>query len=280
MFVLRSAAVGVMIFLQLAVTFVLSQDNLPFVTCCVLSSLYLWISYRSFTQKYQDLVVNLFEHCDQLMDRAQKIALSWHDITPDHRRTTGKVKRIPKELFDMACEELMPIRNSICILLVKLTSLIMSFIYLVFSPTMLQNTSTMIKSLVAFLTGSLPIIVNIYLNRRKQNCNFEEKALKVVQEYIRTRLPLNPREQSNYACRSKFKNKCSDLQFFIHCFISLLVYLSFNICSPYRALICFMNIGILGRFPSTVSEISQVIYQYPLTTSGLVCNAAGCRACS
>lgn len=49
MFVLRSAAVGVMILLQLAVTFVPSVDNLPSVAFCVLSSYYLWISYRSFT---------------------------------------------------------------------------------------------------------------------------------------------------------------------------------------------------------------------------------------
>ena len=263
MFVLRSAALGVIIFLQLAVAFMLSENNLPLVACCVLSFLNLWISYRSFTQKYQDLAVNLFEH--------------WHDTTPDYRRATGIEKRIPKDLFEMACEVLMPMRKTICTLVVK-TLLSMIFIFFVFSLTMLLNTSTMMQSLMAFLAGSLPMIVNICLNRRKQN-NLEEKALKVVQEYIKCRLPPNPRQQS--AHRSNFKDGISLSELFIHCFISLVVYLSFNICSSTMAHVCFMRIVGNWKFPSTPSEISQVIYQYPSSTSGLVCNFERvCKACS
>ncbi len=41
MFVLRSAAVGVTILIQLAVSYVLSAENLPFLTCCVVVSYYL-----------------------------------------------------------------------------------------------------------------------------------------------------------------------------------------------------------------------------------------------
>ncbi|KAJ7390661.1 Multidrug resistance-associated protein 1 [Desmophyllum pertusum] len=121
MFVLKFAAVGVMIFLQLAVTFVLSEENLPFVSCCVLVSYYSWSSYRSFTQKYQDLAVKLFQHYGRLTDRLRDTDLNKQGITPDHGRTIDNVKRIPKELFVMACEEVMPIRESICVMALKAT---------------------------------------------------------------------------------------------------------------------------------------------------------------
>ena len=180
MFVLRSAAVGALIFLQLAVAFALSEDNLPFLACCVSVSYYLWNSYsRSFICKYQDLAVNLYEYCDRLR--------------PGDYHTTDNVKRIPKELFDMACEELMPIRKSICIFIVKI-SLSAIFIFLVFSFTTSMNTSSMMKCLVAFLAGTFPTIVNIYLDSRKQNGNFEQRTLKIIQEYI------NSTRQRDYIC--------------------------------------------------------------------------------
>ena len=169
-FVLRSAAVGALIFLQLAISFVLSEDNLPFVACCVSVSHYLWNSYsRSFIRRYQALTINLYEHYDRL--------------SPDHDHTTDEEKRIPKELFDLACEELMPIRTCVFILMVK-NSLSTFFIFLIFSFTMSMNTSPMMKCLVTFLAGTFPIIVNIYLDGRKQNCDFDQKTLKIVQEYI------------------------------------------------------------------------------------------------
>ena len=270
MFVLRSAAVGVIMLLQLTVAFALSENNLPLVACCVLPSLNLWINYRSFAQKYQDLAVNLFEHCDQLTTKAQKVVLSWHDTTPDHRRTTDNVKRIPKELFDLACRELMPIRKSIYTLVLK-TFLTMIFIFLIFSSTMLLNTSTKMKILMACFAGSLPMIVSIYLTRKKQNCNFEEKAFKVAQEYCnKSTPPCNiPRQQSNCTYLGKCEDRNSDLQFYI---ISLVVYLSLNIYSPIMVWFRFyVTICGMGKFPSTPSEFSQVVYQFPLSTSGLVC---------
>ena len=62
MVMLKSAAVGTLIFFQLVAAFVFSKHSLPFAVCCVAFSYFLWISYRSFTRKYQDLVVNLFEY--------------------------------------------------------------------------------------------------------------------------------------------------------------------------------------------------------------------------
>ena len=125
----------------------------------------------SFTLKYQEPVaINLYEHYE------------------DQYLSTDKVKRIPKELFDLACDELMPIRKGIYILVVK-PSLSAIFIFLVYSFTTfnLMDASSKMKCLVAFLAGTFPMIVNIYLDRGKQNCNFDEKALKIAKEYINSK---------------------------------------------------------------------------------------------
>ena len=107
----------------------------------------------------------------------------------DQYQSTDKVKRVPKELFDLACDELMPIRKVIYILVVK-TSLSAIFIFLIFSFTTLMDASSKMKCLVAFLAGTFPMIVNIYLDRGKQNCNFDEKALKIAKEYINSKRKL------------------------------------------------------------------------------------------
>ena len=130
MVMLKSAAVGTLIFFQLVAAFVFSKHSLPFAVCCVAFSYFLWISYRSFTRKYQDLAVSLFEYYDLITDSASERAFSkpkvyvWPAIvsrTPDHDHANDNVhvNRIPKELFDMACDELMPIRKDIYKLAVK-----------------------------------------------------------------------------------------------------------------------------------------------------------------
>ena len=114
-FVLQYAAVGVVIFLQLAIPLVFSGHNLRQDACCVLVACYLWMSYRSFTQKYQDLAAALFEKQQQLKDNGRETGLNMQNFTPDDGRT------IPKALFDKACEELMPIRKSVCTLFLEAT---------------------------------------------------------------------------------------------------------------------------------------------------------------
>lgn len=48
--ILRSAALGVVLFFQLGVTFLLSVENFPCVICFILASYYLWGVYYSFTK--------------------------------------------------------------------------------------------------------------------------------------------------------------------------------------------------------------------------------------
>ena len=199
MVMLKSAAVGTLISFQLAAAFVFSKHNLPFVVCCVAFSYFLWISYRSFTRKYQDIAVKLYEYYDLLADSASNRAFSmtnfWEDIysrTPDYVH----VKRIPKELFDMACNELIPIRKGIHKLVVK-TTLSTIFIFVIFSFTMSMN---------AFLAGTFAMIVNVYLDRRKTcNLNLEQKCREIVREYINSKNIKLKRytfhqKQRNYMC--------------------------------------------------------------------------------
>ena len=173
-----------------------------FVVCCVAFSYFLWISYRSFTRKYQDFAVRLFEYYDLITDSASERAFSkpnvyvWPAIvsrTPDHDHANDNVhvNRIPKELFHMACDELMPIRKDIYKLVVK-TSLSTIFIFVIFSFTMSTN---------AFLAGTFAMIINIYLDRRKQTCNlnFEQKCHEIVREYFNSTPPFN-RKRRNYMC--------------------------------------------------------------------------------
>jgi len=97
--------------------------------------------------------------------------------------------KIPQKLFHMACEQLMPIRESFCLLILKVT-IIVSFIFLVFILTILLNAtaSPVMRALIAFLTGSFPKIVTIYLGGSREKeieaMIAEEKIPEIVQRYI------------------------------------------------------------------------------------------------
>lgn len=235
------SAVGIMILLQLAVSFVLSEENLPFVACCVLVYLYFRNSYRSFTRKYENLAAKLFEQYKQLTRRQQRInrnknlnmqgtaaqraqdhlgfllaklfeqlpeslrnlGLNIHmqsfDSAPDFCRTTVNVKRLPKDLFYIACEELMPLRKSICIMMLKAT-LSGIFIFFVYCFTMLVKASPVTTTLVTLMAGLIPKFL-IICNGRREKRNFEtlfteERAQDIVQKYINTGFPCN--QKGNY----------------------------------------------------------------------------------
>ncbi|KAL9957911.1 hypothetical protein ACROYT_G034866 [Oculina patagonica] len=150
-------------------------------------------SYSSFTNSYQDLALALFKHYKK--SRHDKfVAMSVNtdqvqvNITADYE---DDVVKIPKKLFHMACEKLMPIREGVCILILKITT-IASFLFIVFSIAMLRGggASPVMKALMTFLTGLLPKILAIYIDGGRQKTIeamvSEEKIPKIVQEYIKT----------------------------------------------------------------------------------------------
>ena len=88
----------------------------------------------------------------------------------------------------MAYEELMPIREGVCIMILKVTTIV-SFVLLVFSLTMWLNVGAtpVMKALLTFLTGSLPKIASIYVYGGRQKgiaaMVIDEKIPKIMQDY-------------------------------------------------------------------------------------------------
>jgi len=190
--VLIFAGIGVEIAIVLAFVLLLNEESLPFVALSVLILYYFWSSYSSFTNKYQDLGLALFKHYRSQHSQVTDMNLNTDSLpenTQNYLGSKDNLIKIPKELFRMAYEELMPIRESVCVLILKVT-LIVSFVFFVFSLIMLLNVSAppVMRALLTFLSGSLPKIVAIYVDGRRQKnieaMAAEEKIPFIVQEHI------------------------------------------------------------------------------------------------
>ena len=104
---------------------------------------------------------------------------------PSGDKHNGGVVKIPKELFDMACEMLMPIREALCLFCFKVV-FISSFLFLVLYLTMQLEfgVKPLTKTMVAVLIGLFPKIVCKYFEgerlKRMEALTIEEKAPKIV----------------------------------------------------------------------------------------------------
>ena len=89
----------------------------------------------------------------------------------------------------MACEELSPLREGVCILILKIT-VIVSFVFIVFSLAMVFSfdTTPLLKTLLTFLTLSFPKIVAIYIDggwqKKLRARAIKEKVPKIVEKFI------------------------------------------------------------------------------------------------
>ena len=190
------ANIGISVAFLSAFVLLLSEESLPFIACFGLVLYYLWSSYSSFTNKYQDLGFALFKHYKpyKKSQRSQVTAMTLNtdpllENTQNAVGNKDNVMKIPKELFQMACEELMPIRESVCVLILKV-GITVSFVCLVFSLTILLNVGAtpVMRTLIAFLSGSFPKIVTMYMDGRRQKkikaMIAGEEIPQIVQEYI------------------------------------------------------------------------------------------------
>ena len=167
-----------------------SEENLPYLACIVLILYYMWSSYDCFTNSYQDFALTLFKHykksqhdMDVSRDQVQqRIAAEYED---------DEIK-IPNRLFQMACEELMPIREGFCKMILKITT-IAFFVVLFSSIAMVKSggATPFMKAVLTFLTGSLPKIAIIYIDGDRQKkikaMVTDKKIPKIVQEYMKRR---------------------------------------------------------------------------------------------
>ena len=178
------------------------EKGLPYLVCFVLVFYYLWNSYSSFTNKYHDLSLTLFkvykqtQKDDEIFGKEPQTV----DLEQLHMPCNSFPKRyevrIPEELLNMACEELMPVREGVCILLLKVT-LILSFVYLTFLLILRFDigATPVMQALATFFIGSFPKILAIYFDgnrqRRLESTVIEEKVPKIVQDYMKCILMTN-----------------------------------------------------------------------------------------
>lgn len=161
-----------------------SEEHLPYVACFVFVFYYVWTSYSSFTKAYHELSLALYL-CNKISrsaDQLLKLPITPHEL--------DNMMAIPKELFVMACEELMPLRERVCILILKI-ALLVSSVLIVFSLTMKSssNTTPLMKTLLTFLTLSFPKIIAMYVGggwqKKLRATVIEEKVPKLVEKFIR-----------------------------------------------------------------------------------------------
>ena len=112
---------GVSMFIAFLSAFVLllsEPESLPYVACFVLVLYYIWSSYSSFTNKYQDLALALFKQVKSYKtsrhSQVTNMSLDTDSLLENTQTTVGNednVMKIPQKLFFMAREELKPRSN-------------------------------------------------------------------------------------------------------------------------------------------------------------------------
>ena len=168
------------------------EEHFPYVPCSIFVLYYIWSSYSSFTKTYHELALTLYD-CYKGSKRTQSQDFPFTSDQmpklPNNSHDLDNVIAIPKELFEMAREELSPLREGVSILILKIT-MIVSFVLIVFSLAMVSSfdTTPLVKTLLTFFTLSLSKIVAIYSDggwQKKLRAKvMEEKVPKIVEKFI------------------------------------------------------------------------------------------------
>ena len=184
-------SLGVLLTFFLAFTMILlfPEQSLPIVACILLICYYFWSIYNSFANKYYDLSLIIFDFYKSEKDQISSEELCSEGST-NFTDDRDIVLKIPKDLFDMACEELWPVREAVCLLLLKVI-LISTFIFLIFylSVKLDIDVRPLAKIVLAFVTGLIPKIFLAYFdgNRHKriEALAVKETVPKIIQKYLK-----------------------------------------------------------------------------------------------
>ena len=191
MFLGLFVSLGVLLTFFLAFTMILlfPEQSLPIVACILLICYYFWSIYNSFANKYHDLSLIIFDFCKSEKDQISSEELCSEGST-NFTDDRDIVLKIPKDLFDMACEELWPVREAVCLLLLKVI-LISTFIFLIFYLSMKLDIDVrpLAKTVLAFVTGLIPKFFLAYFdgNRHKriEALAVKETVPKIIQKYLK-----------------------------------------------------------------------------------------------
>ena len=185
-------SVGILLTFFLAFTMILlfPEEIFPIVTCILLICYYLWSIYSSLANEYHDLSLIIFDFYKRERDRqisSEELCTEGSTNSTDDR---DNVLKIPKDLFDMACEELKPVSEAVCLLLLKFI-LISTFIFLTFYVSMELDIDArpLAKTVLALCTGLIPKIFLAYFDRNRHKkieaLAVKEKAPKIIQKYLK-----------------------------------------------------------------------------------------------
>ena len=198
---------GVLLTILLAFTTVLlfPEKSLPFAACFLLFCYYLFSNYSSFTDRYRDLSLTIFNFYKKQTDQIsrEEVDINTTNNRSDYKHNGGLVK-IPKGLFDISCEVLMPIREALCLFLFKVV-FISSFLFIVFYLTMQLDLGVkpLTKTMVAVLIGLFPRIICKYFEgegqKRMEALTIKEKAPKIVEAYLNSVLRANEGRENSGA---------------------------------------------------------------------------------
>ena len=190
---------------------------LPTATLVVVVFFYCWKCCRSFTRQYHNLVLKLYKHAgdktniqsgkDQLGNsEVDEVPMIPNNIQGGEGQQVNpevdKVPVIPKDLFEKACEDLMPLRESISLLVVKLVSLL-TFFFVVFAVIMeTPHASDRAKATATFFTALVPKIIEMLLNKdpgmeKLGDEVFDEKVKHIVEQYRSTTESNNNGDDTN-----------------------------------------------------------------------------------
>ena len=202
-YLLSYGFLGILLTLLLAVIMALSfpDESPPFVACLLLFCYYLISSYSSLSNRYHDLSVAIFNCYKKQSHRISHKGL-YTNVKTDPSKSKRNVIKIPKELFDMACEELKPIRETLCTLILKV-AFISSFVFLVFYLTMRLHLGLkpVTKTAVAFFTGLFPKVLSKYFGGERKKriwaLAVEENAPKIVEAYLNRVLRANQGQENS-----------------------------------------------------------------------------------
>ena len=203
-YLLLFASLGVMLTILLAYTMVLffPEKSLPFAACFLLFCYYLFNNYSKFTDRYYDLSLTIFNCYKKQTDQISHEEVDTNNPSDD--KHNGGVVKIPKGLFDIACEVLMPIREALCLFFFKVV-FISSFLFIVFYLTMQLDfgVKPLTKTMVAVLIGLFPGIICKYFEGERQKrveaLIIEEKAPKIVEAYLNSVLQANQGQENSAA---------------------------------------------------------------------------------
>ena len=148
-------------------------DYLPVATLVVVVAFYCWSCYSSFTRKYYNLALKLYKHYTKNAEHKQATSLRDYEAPV-----------IPKGLFEKACKDIMPLREDIGLLVVRLLSLLTFFfvVFLVIIGT--PDASDQVKAAATFFTALVPKIIEMVLSKDPRMANLDDELLDKKVKYI------------------------------------------------------------------------------------------------